>query len=450
MWLDRAFVPIRYAFSFSRGAGGVLRGQETAAMGFLDPSWVAVLTGIHGVGFQPVKTLPSLGPALVAVLVFALGFDAWRRCGSWKALMPAAAFVLSAPFVAAVRSGTDDVWLGLWTVLAVFAVTSTAKSVSAQWMGRLALFGLALTGPFGALVSFGLAAMGVGRQRGARLMTVGVALAVQWTLAVPILGLEGMPSLAVHLGRIQPIRVIEAIGLLPVLCALGAMSLFRGSSKMRPAGWALLVWTIHGVAGMDDTGPMAGRFFPVFVLLVWLAPEAMVQMRRGRHWVWVFLALFAIDAVGSRIGLEEVSQDRRVALKESQAMARFLKWRFEPRETVALFSPGALAYHYGGPVIDASGFTESRDVSPEAVLAMEPTAMIPQHSYVGPSIVRSMMWVGHGEQVRAHYDQHSVQHQKKWGLTRARPLFFQYFIRNTLPRLPAHISEDEGNRFPKQ
>ena len=115
-----------------------------------------------------------------------------------------------------------------------------------------------------------------------------------------------------------------------------------------------------------------------------------------------------------------------------------------------MHSPGALAYHYGGPIIDASGFTESRDVSPEAVLAMDPTAMVPSRSYVGPEIVRSVMWSGYGERVREHYDQHSVQHQKKWGLTQARPVFFQYFIRNTLPRLPAHISEDDGNRFPKQ
>lgn len=450
MWLDRAFVSIRYAFSFSSGAGGLLRGQETAAIGFLDPSWVAVLTGIHAAGFQPVKTLPTLGPLIAAVTAFALGFDAWRRCGSWKALMPALAFVLSAPFVAAARSGTDDAWLGLWTLLAVSAVSVDAKSVSAQWMRRLALFGLALTGPFGAVTSLGLAAMCIDRERRSLLMAVGAAMAVQWSIAVPVLGLDGMPSLAVHLDRIQPLRAAGAIVLLPVLCALGAASLFWGSPKRRAAAWALLVWAIHGVAGMADTGSMSGRFVPVFVVLVWLAPEAMVQMRRGRHWVPVLLALFAIDAVGSRSGLEDVSRDRRVALKESQAMARFLKWRFQPRETVVLHSPGALAYHYGGPVIDASGFTESRDVSPEAVLAMDPTAMVPRHSYVGPGIVRSVMWAGYGERVRAQYDQHSVQHQKKWGLTRARPVFFQYFIRNTLPRLPARISEDDGNRFPKQ
>ena len=131
-------------------------------------------------------------------------------------------------------------------------------------------------------------------------------------------------------------------------------------------------------------------------------------------------------------------------------MARFLKWRFAEPQRVALHSAGSIAYHYGGPVIDASGRTERRDVSPKAIIAMGPEAMVPAVQYVGQAVTFTPMFPAATVAVTDAYDHHSVQHQRKWGLTQAHPVFFQYLTRKDLPRLPMNISEEDGNRFPKQ
>lgn len=448
MWVDRAFTPVRYAFSFAFGQAGRLPGQEAAAMGFGDPLWVSLLTLFSGLGLEPVRMLPSVGMVMAGLVVAIMAGDAWHRFGKAAALIPAFTFAAASPMLVASKSGANDAWLALWTIMVLVSANRDLSRCRFGWMTHAAVFVLALTGPFGVLASMGVVWFG------ARTLWVPIGLAVLLQVGALLgFGIDSPTALLVDIEQMEPSRLLIGIKGLPVmLCAGlgGIMAVGAGHPSVRFAVWCWVVWMVRGATGADDVGAMADRFAPALAMVGWLAAHLFDRMRH-RGWTAVLLcAVCAVDVYASRSGIEEASRERRVTLKESQVMARFLKWRFEPREVVALHSPGSIAYHYGGPVIDVSGRTETRDVSPMAVLSMNPAAMIPLTNYVGPTVTFTPMFKGLTTVVRKQYDHHSVQHQKKWGLTYANPVFFQYLMRKDLPRLPASISEEDGNRFPKQ
>ena len=448
MWVDRAFTPLRYAFSFAFGFEGKLPGQPTGTMGFLDPLWVTLLAATHGLGLHPVKVIPLLCPVVAALTVLIVTADAWRRFGSVSSIVPTAALVASAPFLAASRSGTDDVWLGFWTILVLTMSSRITESDRSCWGVRAVAFGLGLTGPFGLAVTLGMAVLG------ARSVLASAVAAAGLQLGLALLfGLDAATAFWFDLAALDIGRLGQLVSTAPVLLILGAAAVFRagtGDPAIRCGLWAVAVWLIYGASGAPDTASLADRFVPCLVVLSWLGAWSMSLPRRSGLIVLATVSLGFLDVAGSRVGFEDAAKERRVTLKESQVMARFLRWRFDPKETVVLHSPGSIAYHYGGPVVDASGRTEVRDVSPPAILEMGPSAMVPAGQYVGQTITFTPMFSTHQEALRAKYDHHSVQHQRKWGLTRANPVFFQYLTLKTLARLPDHISEEDGNRFPKQ
>jgi hypothetical protein len=448
MWVDRSFVPIRYAFSFVLGMEGKLPGQSEATLGFMDPLWVGLLSGTKGVGIQPVKAVQVLGPAFAALAAALLAGHAWRRFGTPGSLVPAAALIASGPFLAASRSGTDDVWLGFWTILVLVLASRATESGRCGWGTRLAMLALGLTGPFGLAVVTGVVVLGVRTAWS----SAAAAAAIQLVVALSF-GMDAATALWVDLSAVDPGRIGQVAGTVPVLLTLGCAALFRagtGEPSIRSGLWSALVWLMYGVSGSPDTASVVDRFVPCLLAMTWMAAWSL-SLPRKSGLVLVFAVLLGfVDVAGSRGHLEEIATERRVTLKESQVMARFLRWRFDPKEMVALHSPGSIAYHYGGPVIDASGRTEVRDVRPSAILAMRPSAMVPDRQYVGQSITFTPMFSTAQDALREQYDHHSVQHQRKWGLTKAKPVFFQYLTLKTLPRLPEHISEEDGNRFPKQ
>jgi len=447
MWVDRAFVPVRYAFSFSWGRSGRLPGQDAATMGFLDSLWVSVLTGLHGIGVEPVKALPVLGVLAAGLCVTVLFADAIRRLDFGRCLLPVVAFAASSPLLIAARSGTNDAWLAMWTALVLMTIRHPLDTPKGRVLPTIAVGGLALCGPFGLAASLG--AVAADRRM---IWSVSVAGAVQ-VMGGLLLGLEFPTALAVDLQIITPQRLVVLAGAMPVLLTLGVFgvgSTTFGHPATRVAGWCALVWLFRGITGSGDVAPGADRFLPAVVAFCWLSTHTMMNIRRGRAVVITALLLVVIDVARPRASVEGVARERRIALKESQAMARFLKWRFSSPQPVVLHSAGSIAYHYGGPVIDASGRTEVREMSPESILGLRPAAMVPSRNFVGPSITFTPMFEGAQATVAAAYDHHSVQHQRKWGLTQAHPVFFQYLTRKDIARLPDHISEEDGNRFPKQ
>lgn len=448
MWVDRAFTPVRYAFSFVHGQGGRLPGQDAATMGFLDPLWVALLALFGGLGLEPVRVLPYVGMVVSGLVVAVIVADAWHRFGKAAALIPALTFAVAAPVLVASKSGANDAWLALWTLLVLVCANRDLIRGRFGLLTQVSIVALALTGPFGVLASIGVVFFG------SRKLWVPVALAALMQVgALWLLGFGSPTALLVDIDQMNLSRLLVAFEGLPVLVCAGLggiLAIGTGHPAIRFALWCVTVWTVRGATGADDVGAMADRFVPVLAVVCWLAASFFGRIRR-HGWMSVALCVVCVfDGYASRSSIDEASRERRVALKESQAMARFLKWRFDPREVVALHSPGSIAYHYGGPVIDVSGRTESRDVSPKAVLSMNPAAMIPVTNYVGPTITFTPMFEGLTDLVRTQYDHHSVQHQKGWRLTRANPVFFQYLMRKDLPRLPSRISEEDGNRFPKQ
>lgn len=416
-------------------------------MGFLDSLWVAVLTGLHGLGVEPIQALPLMGSAAAGLCVTALIADATRRHGFGRALLPIIALAASAPLLIAARSGTNEAWLALWTAVVLMTVGRSFDSPKHRWVSSVAVGGLALCGPFGWIASLG---------------TVFADRRLVWPVLIAgalqlgggaLLGLDGPTALAVDLQTIAPNRLGLVVGAVPIAAVLGLAGVVctgLGHPGVRVAGWCAAVWLFRGTTGLADVAPSADRFLPAIVALCWLAAHAFAALRRGRTVAVGVVLLVALDVIPPRVSMDEVARERRIALKESQAMARFLKWRFSPVEPVVLHSAGSIAYHYGGPVIDASGRTEIRDMSPAAIVALRPSAMVPSRQYVGPSITFTPMFEDAIELVSAVYDHHSVQHQRKWGLTQANPVFFQYLTRKDLARLPEHISEEDGNRFPKQ
>ena len=447
-WVDRAFVPVRYAFSFSWGRAGRLPGQEESTMGFLDSLWVAALTGIHSLGAEPVRALPYVCIGAATVCIAALAGDAWRRFGTARALLPAVSLAFAVPLVLAARSGTNDAWLAAWTAVALVAAGRDVGRSRLRWPGVLAVTALGLCGPLGWLAAAGVLWVGIpGSWR-----PVAVAGTVQLGVALA-LGFDAPTALLVDLRHMDASRVgliAESLPILTIVGAAGIASAGTGHPVVRFALWVSAVWLVRGAMGVDDVAPAADRFLPAIAVMAWLATEAVARIRRTPSIVAVALLLIGVDTGQAWADRSMVARERRIALKESQAMARFLKWRFDKPQRVALHSAGSIAYHYGGPVIDASGRTERRDVSPEAIVAMGPEAMVPAVQYVGQTVTFTPMFPGSSVALTDAYDHHSVQHQPRWGLTQAHPIFFQYLTRKDLPRLPMNISEEDGNRFPKQ
>ena len=97
MWLDRAFVSFRYAFSFGNGKGGRLPGQSDPVVGFLDPSWTALMTAIHGLGLQPVRVVQIIGPVFFGLLLATCVYEIWRRHRRLLPLLPAVILAAAAP-----------------------------------------------------------------------------------------------------------------------------------------------------------------------------------------------------------------------------------------------------------------------------------------------------------------------------------------------------------------
>jgi len=447
-WVDRAFVPVRYAFSFSWGRGGRLSGQEEATMGFLDSLWVATLAATHALGAEPVRALPFVCIGAAAVCVAALAGDAWRRFGTARALLPAVSLAFAVPLLLAARSGTNDAWLAAWTAVSFVAVGRDVGRIRLRWPGMLAVAALGLCGPLGWLASAGVLWVGVP----ASWKPVAVAGAAQLGAAIA-LGFDSPTALWVDLQHLDASRVgliVQTLPVLTILAAAGIAATGTGHPVVRFALWVSAVWLIRGAMGADDVSPAADRFLPAIAVLVWLATEAVARIRRTPLVVAAAVLLGAVDTGLAMAERTAVARERRIALKEAQAMARFLKWRFTEPQRVALHSAGSIAYHYGGPVIDASGRTERRDVSPEAIVEMGPEAMVPAVQFVGQTITFTPMFPASAVAVTDAYDHHSVQHQPKWGLTQAHPVFFQYLTRKDLPRLPMNISEEDGNRFPNQ
>ena len=452
MWLDRAFVSFRYALSFSIGKGGRLPGQSDPVQGFLDPSWTALLTAAHGLGVQPVRSVQFIGPILFGLLLAVCVHEVWRRHHRLLPLLPIGIVAASAPAAAAARSGTDDLWLAVWSVLAVVCAGADAERHQARWGTMLALLGLCLTGWFGLLMGLGIAVLGW-RAHIRSWAWVVVSAFIGGLVASAIFGFTSSPAILLRVSTFNPASVFESLYCVPALAGLGLLGVGAaglGEPRTGLLVWGVLVWLVYAVTGTVDVGSLAAPVVPLLGMIAILGAEAVAGIRRVR-WVWS-AALLAIifDIYGTQTSWTEASKERRIELKQTRDMARFLKWRFGPEATVAVHTPGSLAYHWGRAVIDLSGTTEPTPVSPHRAMEMRPDAIMPPSSLVAPQIIRVPMGAGWGKEIYDVYDLHSIQHQRKWGLVSIHPAFFQLYIRNDLPRLAPHISVEEGNRFPKE
>lgn len=452
MWLDRAFVSFRYALSFSIGKGGRLPGQSEPVQGFLDPSWTALLTAVHGLGVQPVRAVQFIGPILFGLLLAVCVHEVWRRHHRLLPLLPIGIVAASAPAAAAARSGTDDLWLAVWSVLAVACAGVDAERHQARWGTMLAVLGLCLTGWFGLLMGLGIAVLGW-RAHIRSWAWVVVSVLIGGFVASALLGFSSSPAILLRVSTFNPVSVFESLYCVPVLAGLGLLGVGAaglGEPRTRLMVWGVLVWLVYALTGAVDVGSLAAPVVPLLGLAALLGAEAVASIRRIR-WAWAAV-LFAIifDIYGTQTTWTEASKSRRIELKQTRDMARFLKWRFAPGTTVAVHTPGSLAYHWGRPVIDLSGTTEPVPVSPQRAMEMRPEAIMPLSDLVASQIIRVPMEAGWGKEIYDVYDLHSIQHQRKWGLVSIHPAFFQLYIRNDLPRLAPHISVEEGNRFPKE
>jgi hypothetical protein len=452
MWLDRAFASFRYAISFSIGKGGRLPGQSEPVQGFLDPSWTALLVALHGMGIQPVRAVQFIGPVLFGLLLAVCAIEVWRRHHRLLPLLPIGIVAASAPAVAAARSGTDDLWLAVWSVLAVVCAGMDAERCQTRWRTVLALAGLCLTGWFGLLLGTGIAVLGW-RAHIRSWAWVVVSVLIAGAVASMAFGFTSSPAILTRLSAFNPAIVLHSLLYVPALIGLGLLGVAAtglGETRTGVMAWGALVWLGYALTGPVDVGALAASLVPLLGLFILLAAEALAGIRRAR-WVWAaVLVAIIFDIYGSQSAWVEASKSRRVELKQSRDMARFLKWRFGPGTTVAVHTPGSLAYHWGRAVIDMSGTTESASVTPQTVMAMRPEAIMPPSGLVTPQIIRVPMGGGWGKEIYDVYDLHSIQHQRKWGLVGIHPAFFQLYIRNDLPRLAPDISVEEGNRFPKE
>lgn len=452
MWLDRAFVSFRYALSFSVGESGLLPGQTEPVFGFLDPSWTALLAGVHGAGIQPVRAVQFIGPVLFGVLLAGCALEIWRRHHRVLPLLPILIAAAAAPGAAAARSGTDDLWLAVWSVLAVILAGEDVESGHDRWRTRAAIGGLCLTGWFGLLLAAGVAVVGW-RARIRGWAAIVVAVFAAGVVASKLIGFAASSGIVFRLSSTDPEALLASLLVVPVLiglAVLGAVATGVGEPRTSLLVWGTGVWLGYALTGPADIGSLGACLVPMLGLVILLGAEAVAKIRRSR-WVWaVVLMALAADVYGSQVSWAEASKERRLELKQTRDMARFLKWRFGPLARVAVHSPGSLAYHYGRPVIDMSGATEKEAPSPIRVMELRPEAIMPPSGLVTPQITRVPMGSGWGKEIFDGYDLHSIQHQRKWGLVNIHPAFFQLYIRNDLPRLAPHISVEEGNRFPSE
>jgi len=452
MWLDRAFVSFRYAFSFGNGKGGRLPGQSEPVVGFLDPSWTALMTAVQGMGLQPVRAVQIIGPVLFGLLLALCAHEIWRRHRRLLPLLPVVVLGAAAPAAAAARSGTDDLWLALWSVLAVVWAGVDAEGAQGRWRTLGAVVGVCLTGWFGLLLGSGIAVVGWRARIRSWAWAVFSVLALVFVGSM-VFGFTSSPAILLRLSTPTLANWLEALQCVPILLGLGLLGVAAtglGEARTRLLVWGVLVWLGYALSGPVDVGPLAASVVPLLGLIALLGAEALGRIRRAR-WAWMAVLLALIfDIYGPQTAWAEASKSRRAELRQTRDMARFLRWRFGPSTTVAVHTPGSLAYHWGRPVIDMSGTTESTVLSPTQVMEMRPEAIMPPSNLVASQIIRVSMGAAWGKEIYDGYDLHSIQHQRKWGLVRFHPAFFLLYIRNDLPRLAPEISVEEGNRFPKE
>ncbi|MGB0638344.1 MAG: hypothetical protein ACPGTU_03355, partial [Myxococcota bacterium] len=453
--LDSAFIPLRYAQRLGTGQGWTLEGHSVAVEGFTDPLWVAVLAGLRAVGIHEFKVQTYLGPGLVFVLLATLTVFVLTHHKKLGALLPVALFGSWAPLSVAAYSGSNSVWLSVLGLLSVMWAAEDIERVRLRRRTLVALILLVSTGLPGTLIGMLLAAMSGALLRKRLFMTV-LLIALFWSCGRFLL-FESLWSRAVEIRletfSFSPLQAVFTAA--PTLCILGLLGVMFGWGKgliVRAFAGATLIWTLWACTGLSEPNSFFDAWLPAVTMLTVLGCQLWAA-----HRTTMIAGALSLVVLGGWSQLDwqtaaqvsQVNLDRQIELKQSQGMARFIRWRFLPDEWVAVHSPGAIPYHARRPFIDLSGTTEAEEISAPRVMERSPSGIVPKSNFVSTRPMRLPLDEAYRELVDKQYKQYAIQQQKKWKLVRAHPVWFHIYIRKDLPMLSPDISEEEGNQFPK-
>jgi len=445
MWLDQSFIPLQYADRLARGFGFKLAGQFGPIEGFTNPIWVALFGGLGGLNVHEAEIQAAVGLLLYGWLIVFCVRQIWSLHGRWISLLPVGLLGL-APVVAAVRDGSDTVWLALWSVVAAVGVTAESEGERSRHTPPLALFVLSVSGLFGMVISLGLAliAAPVHRWRCLRVVFSGILCVV--VLRWAIFGTWASPVF------IGPENGLEALWLMPIFVAMGWLGILFGRPQWRRTmalAWVLVVGTGFAAWTGQTTHGFGAALIPVMGAVTLLASNVLAAHRSVLWGLVLIGAAVMVDVRQTEAKLPDVAHARMSDFLQSRGMGRFLLWRFEPDDRVVVHKPGAVPYYSRRPVVDLSGRLHGHPVTPDAALAHDPVAVLPDRKLVSRKAQRLAMQSDWPDRLEKRYNQYAIQHQKAWQMVDVNPVWFHIYIRRDLPMLRAEIPQSNGNILPR-
>ena len=452
-WLDSSFLSMRYARRISEDGTVKLLGQDVPIESYFDPLWTWLMAGLGVLGLDEMRMQPVLGGVFLSALVGLVAYVAAQKFTRFESVVSVPLVLMAPPMALAAHSGGDHLFLTLLSLWVVFSVDRDQERASASWTTLIGLVLLSMAGLIPLVLAVVLAAS-FGRSDRKPLMAIVIVTALmsvfRWVVFDSIIP-HGAVTSAI---QGTPDAMIDGFKMMPLVFIVGAVGLM-GLAMRGSRGWTILmagcVWLLWAWRGGNGTESFGSSLVPALVFFGVGVGSLIDRLpHRGLGFV-VMIGLVLIDGRTAYAENEKALKSRRATIRQAQAMAKFLRWRFEDDPLIVVQTPGMVPYFLVKRTLDLQGITHKKSTDQQTIQALSPEVIVPEGAIVSANPARLFVkknWDWNSLK-KTHF-QHSIMNTKDWKVIDVHPAWFNVYFQKELEKYPPRwvkiYAEEERKR----